>query len=126
MGAAPPHGGGGWQNGSGGGDQRNGGCGHGGGGTRLYVGNLPEGIDSATLEFVFKTYGSVTNVYVMGQKSIKGCVAAFVDYGTPREAQVAIATLHDKYEIQPGLGPITVKHAAPKGKGQGKGGFQPY
>ncbi|CAK0825281.1 unnamed protein product [Prorocentrum cordatum] len=118
---------GGWQGRGGGGDFRNGGtggCGHGAGGTRLYVANLPEGIDSTTLEYVFKTYGSVANVHVMGQKSIKGCVSAFVDYGTPREAEVAIATLHDKYEIQPGLGPITVKHAASKGKG--KGGFQPY
>ncbi|CAK0855256.1 unnamed protein product [Prorocentrum cordatum] len=134
-GAAPFNGGGGgWQDrGGGGGWQGGGGGGKGGGGsgasgTRLYVANLPEGIDNTTLEYVFKTYGSVTNVHVMGQKAIKGCVSAFVDYSTPQECDVAIATLHDKYEIQPGLGPITVKHAAPKGKdkGQGKGKFQPY
>ena len=79
--------------------------------TRLYVAQLPGGISSAMLEDIFKDYGNVTNVHLMTQKAIKGCIAAFVDYSSPEECDLAILALDQKYEIRTGIGVITVKHA---------------
>merc|ERR550514_105578 len=113
---------GGYGGGCGGGGFGGGGGGKGADGSRLHVANLPEGIDPSTVQTVFQTYGNVTNVHVMGNKAINGCVAAFVDYSSPQECEMAIQTLDQKYEIQPGLGPITVKRAMQRDKGDGKGG----
>ena len=63
------------------------------------------------LEDIFKDYGNVTNVHLMTQKAIKGCIAAFVDYSSPEECDLAILALDQKYEIRTDISVTTVKNA---------------
>lgn len=99
-----------------------GGCGkgqwQGGGGgapagpkSKLFVGNLPPDITQEVISQVFGTYGTVTNVHIMAGKAKSGQSCAFVEYSTPTEAETAVLTLHEKYEIRPGDGHIAVKFA---------------
>jgi len=115
-------GGSGWGGGKGGkdGGKDGGKCGGGkGGGSwdrmeptgKLFVGNLPEDIQDSALEYVFGTYGKVQKVHIMNNNSKNGAIAAFVEYNSPEEAETAIASLNEKYEIRPGFGPMQVKHA---------------
>lgn len=78
---------------------------------KVFVGNLPQDIQQDAVKMVFGTYGTVTNVHIMSGKSKSGQSCAFVEYTTPLEAETAILTLSEKYEIRPGEGPITVKYA---------------
>eukprot|EP00927_Polykrikos_kofoidii_P050247 TRINITY_DN44168_c0_g1_i1.p1 TRINITY_DN44168_c0_g1~~TRINITY_DN44168_c0_g1_i1.p1 ORF type:complete len:270 (+),score=31.61 TRINITY_DN44168_c0_g1_i1:143-952(+) len=78
---------------------------------KLFVGNLPSDITSETISMVFGHYGTVTNVHVMVGKAKSGQSCAFVEYSGPIEAETAILTLHEKYEIRAGEGPIVVKYA---------------
>jgi len=84
--------------------------------TRLYVANLPEDIQENALEYVFKTYGSVKEVHLMTGKNQNGCIAGFVEMGASEEADIAIASLHEKYEIRSGFGPIIVRKASSKNR----------
>merc|ERR1712216_1101791 len=86
--------------------------GGGGGGVKLFVGNLPTDIQQDAIKMVFGTYGNVTNIHIMAGKSKSGQSCAFVEYSTPIEAETAILTLHEKYEIRPGAGNILVKYAS--------------
>jgi len=79
--------------------------------TKLFVGNLPEDVTDDALKYVFGTYGVVQNVHIMLGKSKTGNACAFVELSSPGEAETAILTLHDKYEIKPGYGKILVKKA---------------
>merc|ERR1711897_96597 len=79
--------------------------------TKLFVGNLPDDVTEDALSYVFGTYGKVQNVHVMRGKSRTGAACAFVELSSPGEAETAIVTLNDKYEIKPGYGPIMVKKA---------------
>lgn len=108
MGGKPSRGGG--KHGGGGG----GGGGGNGEGVKLFVGNLPPDIEEAALHTVFGAYGSVKTVFVMRTGSVSGQACAFVEYRTEFEAQTAINTLHNRYEIRSGEGPISVRKAQPK------------
>lgn len=79
--------------------------------TKLFVGNLPEDVTEEALNYVFGTYGKVVHVHIMTGKSKTGQACAFVELSNVIEADTAIATLNDKYEIRPGHGPIAVKKA---------------
>jgi len=79
--------------------------------TKLFVGNLPTDIQNEAIRMVFSHYGSVTNIHIMQGKSKSGQACAFVEYSTPVEAETAILTLNEKYEIRPGEGAIMVKYA---------------
>merc|ERR1719203_933391 len=79
--------------------------------TKLFVGNLPTDVQQEAIRMVFSHYGNVTNIHVMQGKSRSGQACAFVEYSTPLEAETAILTLHEKYEIRPGEGAIMVKYA---------------
>lgn len=79
--------------------------------TKLFVGNLPTDIQAETLRMVFSHYGNVTNIHVMQGRAKSGQSCAFVEYSTALEAETAILTLHEKYEIRPGEGSIIVKNA---------------
>merc|ERR1719356_504183 len=83
--------------------------------SKLFVGNLPADIQQEALMMVFGHYGSVTNVHIMQGKSRSGQACAFIEYSKPVEAETAILTLHEKYEIRPGEGNIWVKHANQSG-----------
>lgn len=88
-------------------------------GRKLFIGNLPADIQQDALRIVFSHYGQVTNIHCMGGKSRSGQACAFIEYATPIEAETAILTLHEKYEIRPGEGNIIVKYASsPQGGGQ--------
>merc|ERR1712129_330731 len=79
--------------------------------TKLFVGNLPTDIQQEAIRMVFAHYGNVTNIHIMQGKSRSGQACAFVEYATALEAETAILTLHEKYEIRPGEGAIMVKYA---------------
>jgi hypothetical protein len=100
--------GGDWGKGAGGGC---GGCNYGNSSDdgKLFVGNLPGDIIEESMRYVFESYGKVHKVHVMAGRSKSGQACAFVEYSSPQEAETAIATLHEKYEIRPGDGPIIVK-----------------
>lgn len=76
---------------------------------KLFVGDLPSDITKEAILFVFSNYGNVTDVHVMTGKSRSGAACAIVEYSNEVEAQTAIATLHQKYEIRAGAGPISVR-----------------
>jgi len=101
----------GWQGGKGG--YGGGGKGYGGGAsdTKLFVGNLPPDITEDSLRYVFSTYGTVTNIHLMLGRSQTGSACAFVEFTQAADAETAILTLNDKYEIKPGSGVIMVKKA---------------
>lgn len=81
--------------------------------TKLFVGNLPSDIQEEAINIVFSHYGTVTNIYIMTGKAKSGQACAFVEYSAPIEAETAVLTLHEKYEIRQGDGPILVKYAQP-------------
>merc|ERR1740117_875554 len=93
-------------------------------GNRLFIGNLPQDIDEGALSYVFGNYGKVDKVHIMTGRSASGQACAFIEFGTAPEAETAIFTLHEKYEIRPGDGAIIVKYAN-GGAGGGKGS-SPY
>ena len=71
---------------------------------KLFVGNLPGDVTQEMLNQVFGTYGIVTNVHILAGRAKSGQSCAFVEYSSPAEAEIALSTLHDKYEIRPGSG----------------------
>lgn len=80
--------------------------------SKLFVGNLPQDVTPEVLQVVFQNYGTVTNIHVMAGRSRSGQACAFIEYATPSEAEIAVVTLHEKYEIKAGEGPIAVKFAS--------------
>merc|ERR1712187_831131 len=78
---------------------------------KLYVSNLPEDITETALEYVFNNYGKVQKVHIMTGKVVKGAISAFIEYGNEADAETAINSLRDNYEIRQGFGPILVKYA---------------
>lgn len=83
--------------------------------SKLFVGNLPVDVSQEAMQMVFGTYGTVTNIHVMAGKAKSGQSCAFVEYSNSVEAETAILTLHDKYELRPGEGFIMVKYANSQG-----------
>jgi len=80
-------------------------------GHRLCVTNLPKDLAQNALDYVFGTYGKVTNVHFPpGQTEER--IQAFVEYSTAEDAETAVMSLDGKYEIRPGFGSISVKHAS--------------
>mmetsp|Transcript_3185 Transcript_3185/g.7487 ORF Transcript_3185/g.7487 Transcript_3185/m.7487 type:complete len:441 (-) Transcript_3185:51-1373(-) len=76
---------------------------------KIFVGNLPTDITKDVLRQVFSTYGVVTDVHVMVGKSDSGQACAFVEYQQQIEAQTAINTLNNNYEIREGCGKIVCR-----------------
>ncbi|CAD7931072.1 unnamed protein product [Amoebophrya sp. A25] len=76
---------------------------------KIFVGNLPTDITKEVLRQVFSTYGVVTDVHVMVGKSDSGQACAFVEYQQQIEAQTAINTLNNNYEIREGCGKIVCR-----------------
>jgi len=93
-------------------------------GNRLFIGNLPQDIDEAALKYVLGNYGNVDKIHIMTGRSASGQACALVEYSAAAEAETAVLTLHEKYEIRPGDGAIIVKYA--NGPGGGGKGSAPY
>lgn len=63
-------------------------------GKKLYVGNLSYDIDSATLEEMFTSHGTVESVNIITDRSTGRCKGfGFVEMSSDEEAQAAIAAL---------------------------------
>jgi len=77
--------------------------------TKLFVGSLPGDVSEEALRYVFGTYGKVSEVHLMPGRM--GGMSAFVKFDHPDQAETAIRTLHDNYEIKAGTGKIVVKKA---------------
>ena len=69
---------------------------------KIFVGNLPNDISKDVLYKVFSTYGNVLDVHIMTGKSDSGQACSFVEYSSQLEAQTAITTLNNNYEIREG------------------------
>lgn len=79
--------------------------------TKLFVGNLPDDVSEEALAYVFTTYGKVRTIQIMRGRSKSGSACAFVELSDGAEAETAILTLHNSYEIKPGSGKIVVNRA---------------
>jgi RNA recognition motif-containing protein len=101
-------------------------------GNRLYVGNLPYGINDGSLEQLFAAHGTVRSAKVITDRdSGRSKGFGFVEMGTDQEAQAAISALNGKPLEGRNL---TVNEARPKegggggfrgggGGGGGRGGY---
>lgn len=79
----------------------------------LYVRNLPSGFGAAALRDMFGNFGRVKNVNIMSARSADRGACAFVKYHFGCEAALAVRKLHQRYEVQEGLGPVTVQVNVP-------------
>jgi cold-inducible RNA-binding protein len=89
-------------------------------GTKLYVGNLSHNITKKELEQMFAAHGTVTSAQVITDRETgrsKGF--GFVEMGSDRQAQAAIAALNDKSVDGRNL---KVNEARPQ-EGRSSGGF---
>src|ERR1700757_4459596 len=87
-------------------------------GKRLYVGNLTYGTTDASLRQMFEAHGTVTSAQIiMDRDTGRSKGFGFVEMGSDREAQAAVAGLNGK---EVGGRSLTVKEATPK-EGGGRG-----
>eukprot|EP00906_Rhabdomonas_costata_P029932 RCo042277 len=85
---------------------------------KLFVGQIPSAADEQQVKAVFEAFGKVAEVYVMRDKATgisKG--AAFVTFHSREEADLAIATLHDRHTMPPQTRPLQVRYANPPSAG---------
>src|SRR5689334_25184306 len=89
-------------------------------GKKLYVGNLPYGIDDAGLEQLFAPHGSVQSAQViMDRDTGRSKGFGFVEMSSDQEAQAAIQAMSGQMV---GGRSLTVNEAKPKTEGGGRGG----
>lgn len=79
----------------------------------LFVRNLPSAVGMDGLKYVFANYGKVRRIHVMNARSDDLRACAFVKYLFTCEARLAVQMLHGTYEMEPGLGPITLEADVP-------------
>jgi cold-inducible RNA-binding protein len=92
-------------------------------GKKLYVGNLSFNVDSATLEQLFATYGTVQSANVIKDRSTgqsKGF--GFVEMSSNEEAKAAIAALDGKDHGGRALKVNEAKPQEERGRGD-RGGY---
>jgi len=102
-------------------------------GKKLYVGNLTYGVTDGTLQQMFQPHGTVQSAQViMDRDTGRSKGFGFVEMGSDKEAQAAIAALNGK-EVEGRA--LTVNEAKPKesggggrggsggGSGGGRGGY---
>jgi cold-inducible RNA-binding protein len=88
--------------------------------TKIYVGNLSYEADNASLDEMFKPYGTVASAQViMDRDSGRSKGFGFVEMGTSEEASAAIGALHGT-EINGRS--VTVSEAKPRTDRGGGGG----
>jgi len=79
----------------------------------LFVQNLPSAVGVDALKYVFANYGKVRRIHVMNARSPNLRACAFVKYLVTCEAALAMQMLSGTYEMEPGLGPITLEVDVP-------------
>lgn len=93
---------------------------------KLYVGNLPYGVDDNTLTQNFSAYGTVRSAKVMMDRdSGRSKGFGFVEMGTDAEAQAAISGLNGM-EVQGRAVTVNVARPPEARSGQGSGGGGRY
>jgi len=91
-------------------------------GTKLYVGNMSYQVDNASLEELFKEFGTVTSANViMDNQTGRSKGFGFVEMSSNEEAQAAISALDGK-EIDGRS--IKVSEAKPREDKPRSGGFR--
>ena len=89
-------------------------------GKKLYVGNLPYGINDADLQQIFGEHGTVQSAQViMDRDTGRSKGFGFVEMSSDAEAQTAISKLNGA-EVEGRT--LTVNEARPKTEGGGRGG----
>jgi len=87
-------------------------------GNKLFVGSLPGAVDQATVEQLFSSFGSLSEVHLMDPSKQTGDRCAFVLYSDVASAQEAVARLDN--QVCPMLGaaarPLVVKFAKSTGQ----------
>lgn len=75
------------------------------------VENLPGDITEDSLQYVFSTYGKLQKISITPGHNNRGRseASAFVEFCEPYDAETAVLTLNETYEIRPGCGPIKVR-----------------
>ncbi|MCC7193894.1 MAG: RNA-binding protein [Phycisphaeraceae bacterium] len=92
-------------------------------GKKLYVGNLPYSVTSATLQELLGAFGTVQSAEViMDRETGRSKGFGFVEMGTDEEAQAAIAGLSGKDHGGRALTVNEAKPREPRGGGFGGGG----
>ena len=87
---------------------------------KIYVGNLPFGIDDAGLEEIFKPHGTVGSAKVITDRDTgRSRGFGFVEMEDDEEAQKAIEALNGS---EVGGRPLTVNKARPQKKRERRGG----
>lgn len=92
-------------------------------GKKLYVGNLPYSVTSASLQELLGAFGTVQSAEViMDRETGRSKGFGFVEMGTDEEAQAAIAGLSGKDHGGRALTVNEAKPREPRGGGFGGGG----
>lgn len=62
----------------------------------IYIGNLPQSIDDATLSEIFSISGSIHSIKLIGKSALNttSSMYAFVEYDDPASAENAIETFN--------------------------------
>jgi len=79
----------------------------------LFVRNLPGDVTAASLKAVFEQFGQFRKIRIMKPRSADARACAFVMYSLRCEAAHAVQMLSGRYEMHPGLGPLTLRADAP-------------
>eukprot|EP00931_Biecheleriopsis_adriatica_P068757 TRINITY_DN42669_c0_g1_i1.p1 TRINITY_DN42669_c0_g1~~TRINITY_DN42669_c0_g1_i1.p1 ORF type:complete len:246 (+),score=39.77 TRINITY_DN42669_c0_g1_i1:25-762(+) len=78
----------------------------------LFIGNLPQDADADAVNYVFKTYGTIDKIHLIeGLSKNKRRNCAYVQFANSEDAELARATLDERYEFFRGSGEILVKWA---------------
>jgi len=83
-------------------------------GVKLFVGQVPKGINEGRLRSLFEKYGVVTDIMVLRDRITgvhKGC--AFVTFQNAEDADRATEELHDNHVLPEGAHPLQIRPAEP-------------
>lgn len=97
--------------------------------SKLWVGNLPADCTKETLEGAFGSFGRLTEVTLLPNKSRTGQMCAFVCYEDSSMADAALNAMQQGYQMKPGDPEIKVERPGARKKGDekgSKGGYDNY
>lgn len=80
---------------------------------KLFVGGLTQHTTEDQLMQIFSHYGQVREVVILRYPNGQSKSSGFVKYSTEEEADVAVASLSNRYSIPGSARPLTVRYAGP-------------